>query len=99
MRRTSKLLVVVSLSLLAVGLAASPVSAFEQAQNPASIDAGTNCECLDSGGGGDDDGGGGGGGELESNLDGTVLFNLDSGGSGGGGDDDDGGGGGGELER
>jgi hypothetical protein len=97
MRRTSKLLVVVSLSLLAVGLAASPVSAFEQAQNPASIDAGTNCECLDSGGGGDDDGGGGG--ELESNLDGTVLFNLDSGGSGGGGDDDDGGGGGGELER
>ena len=92
MKRTTKLLTIVSVALLAVGLATSPVSALGQEQNPASIDAGTTCECLD-GGGGDD--GGGGGGEFEPSLDGGLLFELDSGGSGG---DDDDGGGGGELK-
>jgi hypothetical protein len=65
MKRTTQLLVVASLSLLAVGLAASPVSAFEQSETPANLDAGTNCECFDSGGGDDDGGSGGGGGHLE----------------------------------
>lgn len=93
MTRTRKLLFAVSVALLAVGLASSPVSALEQ--NPTTLDAGTACECFD-GGGGDDDDGGGGGGELEPSLDGGLFFELDAG--GGGGDDDDGGGGGGELE-
>jgi hypothetical protein len=94
MKRTRTLVIGVSLAVLAVGLAASPVSAVQD-QNPASVDVGTNCECLD-GGGGDDDDGGGGGGHLEPSLDDGFLFELDSGGGGGG--DDGGGGSGGHLE-
>ena len=97
MTRTKQLLIGVSVALIAVGLATSPVSAFEQNQNPATVDVGTNCECFDSGddNGGDDDGGSSSG-ELESSLDGGFIYELDSGGSGG---DDGSGGGGGELKR
>lgn len=90
MRRTTKLLVTVSVALLAVGISAAGVTA-----QKAPADISTSCSCLD-GGGGDDDDGGGGGGELEPSLDSGFILELDAGGSDG--DDDDGGGSGGELK-
>ncbi|WP_135826055.1 hypothetical protein [Halorussus ruber] len=81
MRRTTKLLVTVSFALLAVGFAASGVTAQE-----VTSDIGTACSCLDSGGGSDD--GGGGNGELKRSLDSGFVLNFDA---GGGDDNDDGG--------
>ncbi|WP_135854606.1 hypothetical protein [Halorussus salinus] len=88
MRRTTTLLVTVSLALLAVGFSTAGVTA----QAPA--DLGTSCSCLDGGGGDDDDGGGNG--EFKPSLADDFVVELDSGGGGGG--DDGGGGGGGYLE-
>jgi len=80
MKRTTKLLLVVTVSLLAVGLATASVTAFGSAADVQTQDSPENVavtldgdatslelandEPVDDGGAGDDDGGGGGG-ELE----------------------------------